>query len=122
MSTRPITLEVYADPPNRSLDPAFQRVIVGSRAKHPEKFNELRDIAVRLAAQRGSVGFTSEDLMEEAGGRDRFPRNMPGIVLGNLRAMHAICTIGRVKSSHPKAKGRWVNVFALNGGALRVDG
>ena len=124
MSSRPLTLDQYADPPNRSQDPAFVELHEPRseyRAAHMEKFNLLRSTALRLATENGNDGFTAEDVLDEAGGRKNFPRNLIGVVIGNLRSRHAICVIGRVKSEHPEAKGRWVNRFMLNSESIRVD-
>ncbi len=120
-STRPLFLDAYLDPPSRSQAESFQRVQAGMRQKHPEKFEALRDIALRLAASVGDRGFTADELMQAAGGRKLYPRNLPGVVLGNLRSMHALCVVGREKSRHPERKGAWGNRFALNGAAIRVD-
>lgn len=121
IATRSITLDQYDDPPERSQDPKFIEVQEAFRERHEEKFVYVRQIALRLGAERGKAGFTADDLMDAAGGRAGYPRNLPGIVLGNLRSRHAICVVGREKSHHPAAKGRWQNRFALNSEALRVD-
>jgi hypothetical protein len=120
-STRPLTLDVYEDPPHRSQEPAFLEAQEAMREAHEPAFLELRGIALRIAAERGSEGFTVDELMDAAGGRGRYPKNLPGVVLGNLRSKHAICVMGREKAKHPAAKGRWVNRFKLNSEAIRVD-
>ncbi|MGA7861661.1 MAG: hypothetical protein WCB19_07370 [Thermoplasmata archaeon] len=116
-----LTIDTYLDPPRKSLDPAFQETIAAVRRYVPEQFELLRKVALRLAAERGDRGFTAEDMLDQAGGRDKFRRCMPGVVLGSLRAIHALCVVGRVKSKHPEAKGRWLNVFSLNADAIQVS-
>jgi hypothetical protein len=118
---RALTLDTYADPPRTSLAPEFQSVINAVREARPDDFLELRAIALRLAAKAGQGGFTVEDLRIEASGFQRFTKNMPGVVLGHLRSKHALCVIGREKSTHRAGKGRWVNRFMLNGDAIMVD-
>ena len=118
--TPQLTILDYLDPPHRSQTEAFLRVQRGSYAKHPEKSALLERVALRLAAERGDRGFTAEDVLDGAGGREHFPRNLIGSVIGRLRSGHLICVIGRVKGRSPKGKGRWVNSFKINGDALRV--
>ncbi len=119
--TRPLTLDIFDDPPQTSLAPKFQEVIEAVRDAIPDQFEEMRGIALRLAAKAGQEGFTVEDLRNACGGFGRYRRNLPGVVLGHLRSMHALCVVSREKASHPAAKGRWVNRFALNSEAIRVD-
>jgi hypothetical protein len=119
VGTRSLTLDIFEDPPSRSQAPEFKEVI-NSHADDPA-FLELREIAKRLAVDRGDRGFTVEDLRAECHGFGAYRRNLPGIVLGSLRSMHAICVIGRERSTHPAGRGRWVNRFKLNGEALRID-
>jgi len=121
MIAKSLTLDTFQDPPSTSLDPRFQEVIEAVREKHPEDFLEMRQEALRLASERGSDGFTVDDLRTATGGFGRFGKNLPGVVLGHLRSKHAICVIGREKATHPAAKGRWVNRFSLNSEAIRVD-
>jgi hypothetical protein len=135
---RSLTIDEFADPPSRSVTPEFREVVDGSREKHPEQFELLCRVALRLGAERGRPhvvvrevvdedgevvkdtviegGFTAEDVLEAAGGRQLFPKNLIGAVLGSLRSGHAICTSPefRVKSKHRSAKGRWQNTFMLN--------
>ena len=120
MNSRPLTLEFFEDPPTRSLAPEFAEVI-DAHSDDPQ-FLELREIAKRIAVDRGDLGFTVEDLRAECHGFGAYRRNLPGIVLGSLRSMHAICVIGREKATHPGARGRWVNRFKLNPEALRLPG
>lgn len=115
-----LTFHEYPDPPNRSQSPLFLRVQEGMYGKHPLESHELETVTLRLAAKRGEAGFTTSDVLEEAGGRDRFPPNLIGSVVGRLRSRHALCVIGRERGKSPKGKGRWVNRFALNGEALEV--
>jgi hypothetical protein len=119
--SRTLTLDVFEDPPHRSQEPAFLEVQDAMREAHEPEFLELRGIALRIAAESGGEGFTVDELMDAAGGRGRYPKNLPGVVLGNLRSKHAICVISREKATHPAAKGRWVNRFKLNSEAIRVD-
>ena len=124
MSARSLTLDQYQDPPNRSQDPAFlelQKKEGEYRRSHEPNFLLLRSTFLRLAAENGKEGTTAEDVLEAAGGRSNFPKNLIGVVTGHLRLTHAICVIGRRKSEHPEAKGRWVNRFMLNSEAIRVD-
>lgn len=117
---RQLTFHEYPDPPETSQDPAFLRVQEGSYAKHPAEAALLERVALRLAAESGKDGFTAEDVLDEAGGRERFPKNLIGVVIGRLRNKHAICKVGREKGRSPYGRGRWVNRFALNGDALEV--
>lgn len=111
----------YDDPPERSQEEAFLRVQAGMRAKHPVEFGTLLTAAIRLAAARGEEGFTAGEVLAKAGGRDRYPRNLIGAVLGSLRSRHSLHVIGREKGDSPHGKGRWVNRFALNGDAICAD-
>lgn len=120
MNTRPLTLDIYNDPPSRSQTESFKRVEAGMKAKYGPQFETLTRVALRLAAERGR--FTSEEVLEEAGGRLAYPRNLIGAVIGALRSRHAICVIDRVKTKHREAKGRWISVFRINSEAIRVDG
>jgi hypothetical protein len=120
-AARVVTLEQYDDPPERSQEPEFQAVQAAMRQKYSHKFNELRTIAVMVAGDAGDRGFTVEDLMDRAGGRQKYPKNLPGVVIGNLRSQHVLCVMSREKAEHPEAKGRWINRFKLNSGALRVQ-
>lgn len=120
MNTRPLTLEHYNDPPNRSQTESFKRVEVGMKVKYSLQFELLQRVALRLAAERGR--FTAEEVLEQAGGRAAFPRNLIGAVIGSLRSRHAICVIGRRKAEHREAKGRWINEFRINSEAIRVEG
>ena len=117
---RQLTIRDYEDPPATSQDPAFTRVQEGSYAKHPAEAALLERVALRLAAESGREGFTAEDVLDEAGGREHFPKNLIGAVIGHLRSRHAICKVGREKGRSPYGKGRWVNRFALNGDAIEV--
>ena len=117
--TRPLTLDIFDDPPQTSLAPKFQEVIEAS--SDDPQFLKMRQIALRLAAYKGAVGFTVEDLRAACQGFGAYRKNMPGIVLGSLRSRHALCVIDREKSTHPGGNGRWINRFKLNGEAIRVD-
>jgi hypothetical protein len=121
MISRSLTLDQYADPPNRSQDPRFLEVQQAVREAHPGDFLEMRGIALRLAADSGKGGFTVEDLRKACEGFGRYGKNLPGVVLGHLRSKHALCVIGRQKATHPAAKGRWINRFKLNSEAIEVD-
>ena len=120
MLTRSLTLDQYDDPPKTSQTESFKRVEIGMKAKYGPQFELLQRVALRLAAERGR--FTAEEVLEEAGGRSAYPKNLIGAVIGSMRSRHAICTIGREKSKHREAKGRWCNVFRINAEAIRVDG
>lgn len=118
--TRILTLDVYNDPPSRSQTESFQRVQAGMKRKHPEQYALLERVCLRLATQPGKGCFTAEEVLDEAGGRANFPKNLIGAVIGNLRSKHAICVVNRVKSKHHAAKGRWVSVFSVNAEAIRI--
>lgn len=117
---RQLTFAEYDDPPYRSQSPEFEAVRAGMERRYPAETALLLRVTLRLAAESGAAGFTSEDVLDAAGGRNLFPRNLIGAVLGTLRAHHSICVMGREKARHPAAKGRWVNRFKLNAEALEV--
>lgn len=115
-----LTFDTYADPPSRSQSPAFTRVQVGMYRKHPNEAALLEAVALRLAAERGDRGFVASEVLDEAGGRAAFPRNLIGSVVGRLRARHVLCVMAREKGRSPKGKGRWVSRFRLNHEAMVV--
>ncbi len=117
---RPLTFYAHDDPPRTSQDPEFREVQAAYTAHHPLAVAELKRIALRLAAERGAPGFTAEDVLDAAGGREGFEPHAIGVALGSLRAHHALCVVGRRKGRSPAGKGRWVNVFALNADALEM--
>jgi len=127
-ATRPLVLETYLDPPSRSQSPRFLAAQASVRDRHPEAFEALQRMALKLAGDRGDRGFSVNDLRAIPGWEEmttrlntRLARNLPGIVIGSLRTHHAICLMDRVKSAHPKGKGRWVGIYRLNTEAIRVE-
>lgn len=123
--TRQITFDTYLDPPSRSQDESFVAVQRSLAARDPEHVAALQRIVLRLAAQRGDRGFTSDDVRDEPGWEEvasvtriKARRNLPGIVIGSLRSHHSLCVMGREKSRRPEGRGRWVNRYKINAGAI----
>ncbi|HEV2316241.1 MAG TPA: hypothetical protein VGV89_01530 [Thermoplasmata archaeon] len=80
----------------------------------------LETTALRLG--EGGKPFCAEDVLDAAGGRELFPKNLIGCVLGNLRNRKLVTILGREKSHHPAAKGRWINVFVRTPRADQSEG
>jgi hypothetical protein len=119
-----VSLDTFLDrPPERSLDPEFIEMSTRFTAKYPAETEKLRRAIVTVGTEAGADGFTAEDILEAAGGRKKFPKNLIGAVIGNLRGRkHALILVtGRAKSEHPEAKGRWSNRYRLNPDAIHVD-
>lgn len=120
-----VTLDSFIpqEQPRRSLDPLFIEMSVAYTSRWPAETDALRRAIIRVGLEAGSDGFTAEEVLDAAGGRRKYPRNLIGAVIGNLRGrQHALILVdGREKSEHPEAKGRWVNRYRLNPDAIRVE-
>lgn len=99
-----------------SQDPAFVDVQREGAQRWPAESAALEESLEQLL--RSGSPFTAEDLVAPVG-RDTLPPNLIGAFLGAHRAAGRIRVVGREKSRHPAAKGRWINRFA---GALDIPG
>jgi len=130
VTSLPLVLETYLDPPSRSQAPGFIATQRNLHDRDPAHFLALQQIVLRVAGARGDRGFTSDDVREEPGWaeiaaltRTRSRQKLPGIIIGSLRSSHSLCsTMKTEKSRLPQAKGRRIYRFYLNVEAIRVPG
>ncbi len=92
-----------------SQDPAF----VAAQERYTERDRWGSQLLEHEALTRAGP-FTAEDVLAAAGGRDLFPQNAIGCVLGRLRRQHRLRVVGRTKATHPAARGRWIKLFELS--------
>jgi hypothetical protein len=100
------TLEAF------SQDPAFSQVQSTARHRWPEQWATIEFELRATARELGT--FSAEDVLDRVG-RLSVPPNLIGAVLGSWRARRLLRTVGREKSRHRAAKGRWINRFELAG-------
>jgi hypothetical protein len=92
-------------------EPEFHEVQTDIRHRYPDAWARLT-VAVREVGQAaGPEGFTPEHLHDEAG--DLPNPNVLGSFIGAMRVAGILKQVGRTKSTHPEAKGRWVCRWAL---------
>ncbi len=93
-----------------SQDPTFSAAQKTVRRRWPEQWATV-EFELREAAQELGT-FSAEDVLDRVG-RLSIPPNLIGAVLGSWRARGALRAVGRERSRHPAARGRWINRFEL---------
>ena len=145
MNARPLTLDGHNwDRPSREQTDEFREVQVAARRNYGPETELLKEVAMRLARENGRVeayrvdvvarrgrtkavtryrgGFTMSEVVEDAGGPQRFPKWLAGAVAGWLSDQGVIqggCGgLARENSSNGSRKGSKVTRWELSEQAI----
>ncbi len=94
-------------------DEAFVAAQERQRLRYTDLWLEVEHALVRAADELGR--FSAEDVVDrvEGVGRAQMPPNLIGSVIGALRSAGRIRVVGRQRSRHREARGRWINTYEV---------